>query len=158
MDPAIRTYYNAGLEHQRLLGFPGALELTRTRELLLRHLPPPPARVLDVGGGTGVHAAWLADSGYAVHLIDPMPLHVEQAEPASAAQPQAPFTAAIGDARKLAQDDASVDAVLLLGPLYHLTARRDRLAVLGEARRWSGPAGRCSLPPSHSSPRCWTVC
>ena len=46
------------------------LELVRTREVLRRHLPPPPARVLDVGGGTGVHARWLLADGYQVHLVD----------------------------------------------------------------------------------------
>jgi hypothetical protein len=40
------------------------LELLRTRELLQRQLPSPPAVVLDVGGGTGVRAAWLAGRGY----------------------------------------------------------------------------------------------
>ncbi len=40
----------------------GRLELLRTRELLAQHLPAAPARVLDVGGGTGVHASWLAAS------------------------------------------------------------------------------------------------
>jgi ubiquinone/menaquinone biosynthesis C-methylase UbiE len=110
--------------------------------LVRRHLPPPPARIIDVGGGAGVHARWLAGAGYSVHLVDPVPLHVEQAEQASAAQPQAPFTAAIGDARDLAEHDESVDAVLLLGPLYHLTARGDRLAALREARRVVRPGGK----------------
>jgi methylase of polypeptide subunit release factors len=37
-----------------------ASELLRTRELLQRQRPSTPAVVLDMGGGTGVHAAWLA--------------------------------------------------------------------------------------------------
>jgi hypothetical protein len=49
-------------------GFSGfaitASELLRTRELLQRQRPSPPAVVLDVSGGTGVHAAWLAGRGY----------------------------------------------------------------------------------------------
>jgi methylase of polypeptide subunit release factors len=49
------------------------LELLRTRELLQRQLPSSPAVVLDVGGGTGVHAAWLAGRGYRVHLVDLVP-------------------------------------------------------------------------------------
>jgi len=48
-------------------------------ELLDRLLPRPPARVLDVGGGPGTYAAPLARRGYQVHLVDPVPLHVEQA-------------------------------------------------------------------------------
>lgn len=42
-------------------------------------LPAPPSRVLDVGGGTGVHARRLVARGYRVHLIDVVPDHVDQA-------------------------------------------------------------------------------
>jgi SAM-dependent methyltransferase len=41
----------------------------------------------------------------------------------------------VGDARALWLPDDSVDAVLLLGPLYHLVARADRVQALSEARR-----------------------
>src|SRR5215211_5517048 len=103
------------------------LEFLRTRELLQRQLPSPPAVVLDVGGGTGVHASWLAGRGYHVHLVDIVPQHVR------AAAEHGLVTAEVGDARRLTQSDASVDAVLLLGPLYHLVARAERIAALAEA-------------------------
>jgi ubiquinone/menaquinone biosynthesis C-methylase UbiE len=100
------------LEHD--MGHDEGTRLTRTRhgrmELLARYLPAPPARILDVGGGTGVHAIWLAERGYEVHLIDPVPLHVERARVYNR------FTVAEGDARDLAQPDCSADVVLLLGP------------------------------------------
>src|SRR5215203_1900883 len=104
------------------------------RGLLRRHLPPVPARVLDVGGGPGAYARWLADLGYDVYLVDPVPLHVEQATAAASARSQ-PFTVAQGDARALAEEARSFDAVLLLGPLYHLIHSEERLAALAEARR-----------------------
>ena len=47
----------------------------------------------------------------------------------------------MGDARRLDFAEAKADGVLLLGPLYHLTERRDRLAALGEARRVLRPGG-----------------
>ena len=56
----------------------GALELERTREILLRSLPPVPAVVADIGGGPGRYALWLADLGYRVEHRDLMALHVEQ--------------------------------------------------------------------------------
>jgi len=132
IDPEIRGYYERGGEAGRLSGrFPsGPLELERTQEILLRHLPPAPLEILDVGGGPGIYAAWLAERGDRVHLIDPIPLHVEQAR---SAHPK--VTAEAGDARRLSQPDASVDVVLLLGPLYHLVEREDRLRALREARR-----------------------
>ena len=141
IDEDMQRYYERGRERERLTRGGDTLELVRTQELLLRFLPPPPADVLDVGGGPGVYAAWLARAGYRVHLVDPMPLHVEQAAAAAAAQPNHPFTAVVGDARRLDEPDASCDAALLFGPLYHLTERAERLAALAEARRVLRPGG-----------------
>jgi len=118
------------------------LEQARTQELLLRHLPPAPAIIVDAGGGAGAHACWLAQRGYQVHLIDPVAKHVEQARAASAQQAQLPLTSVeVGDARHLVHADESADAVLLLGPLYHLVEREDRLTCLREARRVLRPGG-----------------
>ena len=47
----------------------------------------------------------------------------------------------MGDARQLAQADQSADAVLLLGPMYHLTERKDRLTALREVHRTLRPKG-----------------
>jgi ubiquinone/menaquinone biosynthesis C-methylase UbiE len=141
LDPDIGAYYDRGIEDERLLEGMGPLELARTRELVRRYLPPPPAAVLDVGGGTGIHASWLSQDGYRVHLVDPVPLHVEQAERRAAGRPNQSFTVALGDARRLAERDGSQDAVLLLGPLYHLTERAERLTALTEARRVLRPGG-----------------
>lgn len=125
------THYQQVREDLRLEQGWGRLELARTQELILRHLPKPPAVVLDVGGAAGVYSAWLGTLGYETHLIDPVPHHVEESRQLSARIK----SASVGDARRLAQADASVDAVLLLGPLYHLTQREERLAALGEAHR-----------------------
>src|SRR5262245_15325805 len=131
----IAAFYARGLERDRLASGQGALEFTRTQTLLERYLPAPPAVVADVGGGPGRYAVWLAERGYRVHLIDPMPLHVEQAR-AAAGRPGAALAGTeVGDARALRLPDASADAVLLLGPLYHLPERADRLRALAEARR-----------------------
>ena len=62
-------HYEATQEEGRLSQGPGQIELARAQEVLRRHLPPPPADVLDVGGGTGVHASWLAADGYRVRII-----------------------------------------------------------------------------------------
>jgi SAM-dependent methyltransferase len=84
-----------------------------------------------------VYATWLAGQGYSVHLVDPVPLHVEQAAAAAGGS----FTAALGDARSLDEADAGQDAVLLLGPLYHLVERADRVRALMEALRVVRPGG-----------------
>lgn len=136
--PEALAFYNEGRERDRLAAAGSSqLERLRTQVLLSRFLPAPPARVLDVGGAAGVYASWLSARGYQVHLVDPVPLHVEQAREAAGAS----FTAALGDARELAEADASHDGVLLLGPLYHLVERADRLRALREARRVVRPGG-----------------
>ncbi len=142
LPPEILAHYAEGREAERLSLGHGPLEAERTRELLERHLPPAPGVILDVGGGPGAYACWLASHGYAVHLVDSMPLHVEQARQASARQPDHPLASVrLGDARRLDTADASADAVLLMGPLYHLTERGERLMALREARRVLRPGG-----------------
>jgi len=132
----IATFYARGLERDRLMAGQGALELARTQMLLERYLPPPPAVIADIGGGPGRYAIWLAERGYRVHLVDPIPLHIEQARAESIARSAiALVSAEVGDARALRLPDASADAVLLLGPLYHLPERSDRVRALSEARR-----------------------
>ena len=138
----MQSYYALGFEQQRLQQGVNQLEQARTQALIERYGPPPPAVVYDVGGGSGVYATWLARQGYTVHLLDAMPLHVEQARQASAAQPdQALAGATVGDARHLEWPDQSADLVLLLGPLYHLTEADDRGRALGEAARVLRPGG-----------------
>jgi SAM-dependent methyltransferase len=136
LDPEIAQHYDLGLEDQRLLRGAGRLEALRTCDVLQRVLPPPPSRVLDVGGGPGFYARWLASRGHAVKLVDPVPLHVAAARAGTPA-----VEAAEGDARDLGEDDASADAVLLLGPLYHLVERDGRAAAWREAARVVRPRG-----------------
>lgn len=141
IDPEILAYYEYGLERDRLSADQRRIEFLRIWDLLERHLPTAPARVLDVGGGAGVYALPLAAAGYEVHLIDPVPLHVEQAEAASRTGSAPLASTAVGDARALNTAESSADAVLLLGPLYHLTDRDDRIKALREARRVLRPGG-----------------
>ncbi|MEV6040187.1 class I SAM-dependent methyltransferase [Nonomuraea sp. NPDC052116] len=135
MDPEVLGYYEQGGELTRLRRGRDRLEYWRTRDVLRRVLPPAPARVLDVGGGTGAHAEWLAADGYEVELIDPVPLHVREAS----ALPG--VSARLGDARDLPVPSGRADAALLLGPLYHLPERADRVRALAEAKRAVRPGG-----------------
>ena len=130
------SYYEDYDEQSRLTKGSGLLEFFRMQEIIGRFGSPPPRVVLDVGGGPGTYSRWLASLGYEAHLIDPVSKHLEQAREASASQPDHPLASVSeGDARSLSWHDESVDLVLLMGPLYHLLAREDRLAALSEARR-----------------------
>lgn len=143
MLPAeIVEHYASGYEAERLKGGRSRLEELRSRDILARHLPPPPAEVVDVAAGAGAYAFWLAEQGYRVHLRDAHPLHVELARRELDGRPGLALSSAeVGDARSLDLPDASVDVVLMLGPLYHLTERADRLRALAEARRVLRPGG-----------------
>jgi SAM-dependent methyltransferase len=153
---AMRAHYERGEEEARLaISPPGLLEFERTKEIVLRHLPPPPAVVADIGGGPGRYTHWLADLGYQVIHRDLMPLHVDQLQQARVAG--ASIDSAVADARDLDLADASVDAVLLLGPLYHLNQRRDRVAALAEARRIARPGAPVSPSRSAAGPRASTA-
>ena len=131
-------HYESIREEDRISSGLGQLELLRVREVLVRHLPSPPARVLDVGGGTGVHASWLADRGDVVHVVDLAPRHVEMVRSQLGGLG---VTAEVGDARTLNVADASFDVALVFGPMYHLTTLEDRQQALREAVRAVRPGG-----------------
>jgi ubiquinone/menaquinone biosynthesis C-methylase UbiE len=141
IDPAITDYYERAPEESRLEQGAFQLEQVRTRELIARHAPPPPAEVLDVGGAAGAHAFWLAERGYTVHLMDAVPRLVEEARRRSDAGPVRLASCRVGDARSLPIESESVSLVLLLGPLYHLVDAADRATALREAARVLRPGG-----------------
>ncbi|PZS31732.1 MAG: class I SAM-dependent methyltransferase [Pseudonocardiales bacterium] len=139
-DPAVAdatAYYDLGGEADRLDEPLGRVEFGRTVEVVGALLPASPAVVADIGGGPGRYSLWLAARGHRVHHRDLMPAHVEHLR-STAGDPPGVDTA-VADARRLDLADSSVDAVLLLGPLYHLYARADRLQALAEARRIARP-------------------
>ena len=135
LDPAIVAYYERAPEESRLGAGPSRLEELRTRELILRHAPPAPATVLDVGGAAGPYAFWLAERGYEVRLIDASPRLVDIARVRNEREARHLVSCTVADARALPEPDGSADVVLLLGPLYHLVESRDRHRALTEAAR-----------------------
>ncbi len=141
LSPEIEGYYLRTRESARLSSAEGELERVRTQSILSRHLPPAPAVVYDVGGAAGVYAFPLAELGYQVHLIDPVERHLEDARAVEAESEVRLASIRGGDARRLDIADQSADTVLLLGPLYHLTDRDERIRALREARRILKPGG-----------------
>jgi ubiquinone/menaquinone biosynthesis C-methylase UbiE len=133
---SVSGYYERFGEGARLKTGMGKLEFERTREILLRFLPPAPATVLDVGGGTGPYSFWLAQRGYRVFLVEPSSKLLEEARRLSKRRRKGfPVGCRQGDARTLDFPDDLAEAVLLFGPSYHLTESKDRHRALGEAFR-----------------------
>ncbi len=117
-------------------------EFALTLRALAEHLPPPPARVLDCGGGPGRYAIELARQGYQVTLFDlsagNLTLAQRQAAEAGVSLDAFEHGNAL-DLRRFAAD--SFDAVLLMGPLYHLLEQAERAQALAEATRVLRPGG-----------------
>ena len=148
LSSEILAYYRQAPERERLQVGVFRLEFLRTKEVIDRWLPKPPAIVLDVGGGPGAYASWLAGRGYEVHLLDPVPELVEQARQAD----RGITSCGVGDARALNQKDQFADVVLLLGPLYHLIDASERQRALREAHRVLVPVAFCLRPSFHGLP------
>lgn len=141
LEAEIHRYYEIGQEADRLEAPFFRWEKLRTFDILARFLPNPPALVLDVGGAAGAYAFPLAETGYTVDLFDPVPLHIEQAQQRAAMLQHGPRKIQLADARAIPCEDGAADAVLLFGPLYHLTGREDRLKAVREAHRVLRPGG-----------------
>lgn len=129
-------FYENGAEIGRLERGLGIIEAARTKELLSRFIKAG-MTVYDVGGGIGYYSDWLAAQGCNVSLYELAPSAVQYA----IANQTAPYHAEPADARSLPVPDSSCDALLLMGPLYHLMSKEDRLRALSEARRALRPEG-----------------
>ncbi|MEV4149302.1 methyltransferase [Amycolatopsis sp. NPDC049691] len=86
---------------------------------LLEHLPPPPATVLDVGGGAGHQSFPLAGAGYEVTLLDPSPAMLAKARQRPGAE-RVTFVEADGEHAEEAVGGRRFDAVLCHGVLGYL--------------------------------------
>lgn len=134
--------YNAGIERGRLHRGLGLIEFERTKEILLEELPPPPAVICDIGGAYGEYAYWLAELGYEVHLFDLAEGHIRLAKELAQGAPAPLAAAEVADAREIHRPDASADAILLFGPLYHIVEADERRKCLAECRRLLKPGGK----------------
>lgn len=118
------------------------------RRLLLEELPAAPARVADLGCGTGTLSVLLAEDGYAVDGVDLSPAMVERAVAKAAGRPGVTF--AVADAAEPPLPPAAYDAVLCRHVLWALPdpeaglrrwttlLRPGGLLVLVEGRWWTG--------------------
>lgn len=117
-------------------------EFAVTMRGLAEHLPPPPARVLDCGGGPGRYAIALARQGYDVTLFDLSSACLRLAAEKASEAGVAVTAYEQGTATDLSRyPDTTFDAVLSMGPLYHLLEETERLRALAEAQRVLKPSG-----------------
>ena len=112
------------------------IEFERTKEILLENLPNPPAVIYDIGGAYGEYSYWLASLGYEVHLFDLFPKNIEMSNELGKEYPECSLKSAeVCDALSVPRKDKSADAVLLMGPLYHITDYSERILAIKESTR-----------------------
>jgi ubiquinone/menaquinone biosynthesis C-methylase UbiE len=130
----LEQFYNQASEESRLDNGMGKYEFERVKSLMGKYIPPIPSKIIDVGGGTGKYAEWLAKKGHQVHMVEPVPKHLKLARQ-RAVQLRKPFFVYCGESRQLPFQDAYADIVILHGPLYHLQEKNDRDLTIREAKR-----------------------
>ncbi|MBN1260893.1 MAG: methyltransferase domain-containing protein [Anaerolineae bacterium] len=138
----IARFYDSAPEHEWTRMDRNRTEFAVTLRAFADHLPKAPARILDCGGGPGRYAIVLARQGYDVTLFDlsQQALNLARARAAAAGVTLAGIEH--GSATDLSRfPDGVFDAVLLMGPLYHLLDPNDRLQALQESARVLRPGG-----------------
>lgn len=134
IDPMIDRFYSDSSEETRLQTGLGPLEFERNKELILTYISKKRSLIMDIGGGPGLYASWLAELGHSVYLVDPVAKHIDQANKRATGLTY-PFKTLLAEAQNLSFPDHTADAVILHGPLYHLQQKKERLRALREARR-----------------------
>lgn len=117
--------------------------------LLRRMFPSPPASVLDLGCGSGIHAPVFASERYLGVDIQP-----EFIRHALEKTPGHRF--AVMDARRLGLADGSFEAVLLSGVIHHLPDA-DAQIVLAETARVLRPDGRLLMWEDIPARQSWNL-
>ena len=136
IDNAVLAFYEEGREYNRLRTDIGLIEFERSKEILLENLPTPPAAIYDIGGAYGEYSWWLASLGYEVHLFDLSETNIKMSKKLAKEYPGCSLAASeVCDARKVPRADNSADAVLLMGPLYHITDYEERIRAIRESFR-----------------------
>ena len=136
IDNAVLSYYEEGREYHRLRKDIGLIEFERTKEILLENLPTPPAVIYDIGGAYGEYSWWLASLGYEVHLFDLSETNIRMSRELAKEYPDISLASReVCDARCIPREDNSADAVLLMGPLYHIVDYDERLKAIKESLR-----------------------
>jgi ubiquinone/menaquinone biosynthesis C-methylase UbiE len=117
------------------------LEYLRCKEIIGRYLSSGKMDIVDIGGATGTFSFWLANLGHGVNLVDIVPKHIETATRRQQELGIRLHSALVCDARQLPYESGSFDLALMMGPLYHLLDRKDRIQSIQEAYRVLKPNG-----------------
>ena len=137
----LEEYYNSFNEEERLLSRHGQVEYLTTMKYIHQYLAGMTGpEILEVGAGTGRYSVTLAREGYRVTAVELIARNLEILR--SKLDGTEPITAMQGNALDLsALPDHAYDMTMLLGPMYHLYTREDKLQAMREAIRVTKPDG-----------------
>ena len=137
----LEQYYNNYDEERRLLSQHGQVEYLTTMKYIRECLSgTDEPSILEVGAGTGRYSVTLSKQGYRVTAVELVPHNLEVLK--SKLDGSEPITAIQGNALDLSVlPNASFDLTMLLGPMYHLYTREDKIRALAEAVRVTKPGG-----------------
>lgn len=132
----IEKHYNKHPEDLRLQRRHGIVEFETTMYHLHRFLRPG-YQLLDIGAGTGRYTSALMAEGFGVKAVELVQRNIDvfkKREPTA--------NVVKGDARYMPfLPSATADITLLLGPLYHLIGKEEKVKALTEAKRVTKPGG-----------------
>ena len=135
----LANYYTGYDEDGRLRSKHGMVEFLTTMRYVQRYLRPG-MRIMEIGAATGRYSHELARQGYMVDAVELLEHNIELFEQNTI--PGEKVTVRQGNAMDLsAFEDEIYDITLLLGPMYHLFSREDKLKALGEAIRVTKKGG-----------------
>ena len=131
----LEEFYNAYDEEGRLLSRHGQVEYLTTMKYIekcLKSLSNP--GIIEVGAGTGRYSVTLAKRGLRVTAVELIEHNLEILR--SKLDGTESITAIQGNALDLSTfSDNSFDLTMLLGPMYHLYTKEEKLRALSEAVR-----------------------
>lgn len=134
MNPVVESYENYREEDRLTTNNSRKIEFITTIKALDESFPPK-GKILDCAAGTGVYSFYLAEKGYSVTATDITPRHIQYINNKLKTNP-CDISAAVLDATDLSRyQDETFDAVLCMGPFYHLTAQEQREKCLSECLR-----------------------
>ena len=132
-------FYNKYDEDNRLKSKTHLPEYLITMKYIKKYLTPN-SKILEIGAGTGRYSIALADMGYDITSVELVPHNIEILK--SKIKTEHKIKVFEGNACDLSFiEDNTYDIVLLLGPMYHLFTKEDKVRALCEAKRVTKPGG-----------------
>lgn len=130
---SVTDFYNQYDEDARLKRKCGQVEYITTNKYIHEHLKSGD-KIIEIGAGTGAYSIPLAKEGYDVTAVELVEHNLEILK--SKITGDMNIKTYQGNALDMSRfNDESFDITLLLGPMYHLFNKEDKIKALKEAKR-----------------------